>query len=159
MQIDDTSTFSIFDGSDVAAIVPADVPQSFSDAWYVGNAPNPQGTEYNMAPGETGFFSSQSDIVAGDNPNIGINLPSSKALTNGFLDTAGKLLSQLRGDSGQDRNAATGRARPQKSVADLLGLGAHSGTVTPQAPGHQGMWIIVVIAAAFVVLALFGGRR
>jgi len=87
-----------------------------------------------------------------------VNFPNAKTLTNGFLDTATKLLSQLRGNTGQDRNAATGRARPQFSVADLLGLGGAAGTVSPQAPGHQGMWIIVVIVAAFIVMALAAKR-
>jgi hypothetical protein len=154
----DVAGSSPFQDSVIAATAVSDVPQSFNDSWFTGNVPSPQGMDNNIAPDAPGFFNSQSDITNGDIPNV--NLPGAQSLTNGFLDTATKLLAQLRGNTGQDRNAATGRARPQKSVADLLGLGSvGSGTMNASAPGTQGMFMIVLLGVMFLVIAMFAGKR
>jgi hypothetical protein len=149
-----TALFQQSGAGDIGEIQMSDVPQSFNDAWFTGNTPSPMG-EDNIAPDDPGFFGSQSTVE----PNDGSSSFPTKALTNGFLDTASKLLTSLRGNTGQDRNSATGRARPQRSVADLLGLTASAGAVNVQAPGNQGMWMIVILAAAFLVLMLFAGKR
>lgn len=152
----DGEPFSVFSGSEVAVQDVAEVPQSFNDTWFVSEqAPG----ESNISPEDPGFFNSQSVIenqpFVESGSTTDVNL---KQFSNGFLDVASKLLSQLRGNTGQDRNAATGRARPQRSVADLLGLTGAAGTVNVQAPGNQGMWMIVIIAGAFLALLMFAKR-
>lgn len=155
--MDDTDVFSVFSGTDVAVQQPVDVPQSFSDQGFVDNAPSPDSPN---------FWVSQSAIERGGSPSGFVESASdqqaaanyAKNLGNGFMDTAVKLLAQLRGNSGQDRNAATGRARPQRTIADLLGLSGASGTVQAQAPGMQGMWVLIVVGVAFLGLMLLARR-
>lgn len=155
--MDDTDVFAVFSGTDVAVQQPVDVPQSFNDQGFIDNAPSPDSPNYWVSQSAierggspSGFVESASDQQAAAN--------YAKNLGNGFMDAAAKLLTSLRGNTGQDRNAATGRARPQRTVADLLGLSGASGTVQAQAPGMQGMWILMVMGAAFLALVFLARR-
>src|SRR6267142_4013193 len=120
----DDGPFSIFEGPDITQQTVADVPQSFNDSQFTDTAAPGESI---LSPDNPDYWVSQSAIERGGSPaGLIENSSSSDAtvrnVTNGFMDAASKILNQLRGNSGQDRSVAAGRARPQRSVADLLGL-------------------------------------
>jgi len=155
----DAGPFSVFSGTDVAQQSVGEVPTPFNDYESITQSM----ADSIRSADDPAFWMSQSAIERGGSPSgLVENSSSTQGQTsnfaNTFMDAATKLLSQLRGNTGQDRNASTGRARPQRTVADLLGLTGGAGTVNPSAPGAQGMWILLVILGAAIVLMTMGRR-
>lgn len=150
---------SIFEGLDAAQQIPADVPQAFnalSDQAEFSNVwAGPDATSFNVSQSLIG---SQDVAVMREN-GVDFGKIDYSRYANGFMDAIPKLLNQLRGNSGQDRSPATGRARPQRSVADLLGMSGGAGAVSPQNPGSQGMWMLIVVGASLLLIMLVGGAR
>src|SRR6267142_5847274 len=110
----DEGPFSVFEGPDITQQTVAEVPQAFNDVQF-GSVQN--GGEINLAPDDPSYWMSQSAIERGGSPSGLVENASSsdaqvKAISNGFMDVASKILAQLRGNSGQDRSVASGRARP-----------------------------------------------
>lgn len=154
--MDEIQDYGLWGGLDAAVQVPADVPTAFND------------TDFSVgmtSPDDPWFGASQSmvggDMITTDGDQVGnsVGTVDVSKYSQGFMDIATKVMASLRGNSGQDRNAATGRARPQRSVADLLGLGGAAGPVNPSAPGNQGMWMLMVMGGALLLIMLVAGKR